>query len=130
MPQWRIYYDDGTTFDDTQGAPEDAPGLGVVCIVQACPDLGRQIMSGWDFYYFRPSSPVPWWGCEWFGLIDNLTAKPRDTQAVKAGRTIDSLTYEKIRELAGADPDFRRTVAAVHEDRPPQARRAQSQGLT
>jgi len=29
---WRIYYADGSTFDNTQGNPEDAPTTGVIAI--------------------------------------------------------------------------------------------------
>lgn len=128
MPRWRIYYDDGTTFDDTQGDPEDAPGLGVVCIVSTCPDLGRQIMSGWDYYYFRPSATPPWLGADPFGLIDNLTAKPRQTRAVKAGRTLPTKEYLAVRAVAEADEDFRRTGAARHERELPQVNRSNSRG--
>jgi hypothetical protein len=34
VPAWRIYYADGTTFDSTDGAWEDAPLDGVICVVR------------------------------------------------------------------------------------------------
>jgi len=31
---WRIYYEGGSTFDESMGSPSDAPATGVVAIVQ------------------------------------------------------------------------------------------------
>lgn len=106
MVDWRIYYSDGSTFDSTQGEPEDAPGLGVVCIVQKCPDRGRMVMERWDYYYHRAGASRPWWGADLFGLIDQLTSSPKGTQAVKAGRTVSIEEFQRIHIEAVRDPDF------------------------
>ena len=42
---WKIYYADETTFDDTQGSPEDAPSLDIQVIVMSDPDNGRKIIQ-------------------------------------------------------------------------------------
>jgi hypothetical protein len=107
MIQWRIYYDDGSTFSNGDGEPEDAPGMGVVFIVCASDAYGRRIMCGWDFYYYRPDAPdVKWWGCNTIGLIDNLANKPRQTLAVKVGRTVSDFEYQTLKRQAEQDPDF------------------------
>jgi hypothetical protein len=103
---WKIYYDNGSTFDNEQGDPEDAPGLGILCIVQKSPHYGKTIVSGWDFYYYRHSTDPKWWGCDQFGLFDQLISNPRLTQAVKAGRMVETVLYHTIREKALNDPDF------------------------
>ncbi len=33
MPAWRIYYADGSTFGDEDGAMEQAPAFGVLAVV-------------------------------------------------------------------------------------------------
>ena len=57
---WRIYYADGSTFDDTQGKPEDAPATGVICILQNPPNHGWQLHRDKDYYL--------WLGDEWVGV--------------------------------------------------------------
>ena len=52
MSDWRIYYHDGSTFDSTQGVPNDAPPTGVVCIIQFSREMGREILNRWDCYFW------------------------------------------------------------------------------
>jgi len=103
---WRIYYDNGSTFDSSEGRPEDAPGHGVLCIVQPSSAFGRVVTSGWDFYYFRHTSETPWWGGDLIGLIDQLCRHPDITHAVKMGGMADTPDYQRIRQAAVDDPDF------------------------
>lgn len=106
MVRWRIYYADGSTFDSTMGDPWEAPGLGVVCIVQGDPDTGRGVQSRWDWYAWRRDTR-DWWGHDGFGILDQLTADRLDrVAAVKAGRTVSSEDYGRLFALANADPDF------------------------
>ena len=104
---WRIYYEDGSTFDALDGDPEDAPGHGVLCIVQPCEAFGRQVVSGWDFYYYRSSSVTPWWGGDLIGTIDQFVRHPRESRALKMGSMADTPDYQRIRKAAIDDPDFR-----------------------
>lgn len=46
---WRIYYDDNTTFSDSDGTFEQAPCEGVLYILERHGDLTR-IHSGKDYY--------------------------------------------------------------------------------
>ena len=49
--KWRIYYDDGMTFDSSDGEPCDAPGHGVIAIVEKDSTHGRVVLNGWNWYY-------------------------------------------------------------------------------
>ena len=110
-PKWRIYYTDDTTFSELDGNPKDAPGLGVVCIVQLDPDTGRSIVSRNDWYCYRLDSGT-WWGHDLFGLLDQLTNdRPGHVHAVKAGRTVSSPDFQRIYALADTDTDFPRRSA-------------------
>ena len=100
---WRVYYADGSTFSHKDGTPEEAPGWGVVCVVQPDAKVGRNILERWDFYYFHEDGR--WWGCDQWGLIDRL-AHRLPMRAVSVGRTIAETEYEKILEAARNDPEF------------------------
>lgn len=101
---WRIYYDDGSTFDSTMGTPVEAPGLGVQAIVQPDERVGRVLLTRFDWYYWRVDLGE-WWASDLFGLLDQLTSD-RDgrVQAVKAGR--NAVAYDDILKRAMDDPDF------------------------
>lgn len=99
MISWRVYYDDGSTFD---GPPEDTPTTGVIAIVQPDPDHGRMVLSRWDYYDFHDNGQ--WWGHDIFGLFDCLT-RP-GWKRVLFGRTIETARFRQIVARAEADPDF------------------------
>ena len=104
MADWRIYYDDDSTFDSTMGAPVDAPAFGVICIVNPHPDHGRVIMNGWDWYYYH-SEEEGWWGADIHGLVDHLLHN-LPFQALKQGRNAPDKDWQRILAKAIADPDF------------------------
>ncbi len=79
----RIYYADGTTFD---GPPEQAPGWGVLVIVQ---------YGG------------GWWGHDLVGLLDCL-ALP-GLNRVLHGRTAAKGVWRDTLAAAHTDPDFPQT---------------------
>ena len=101
---WRIYYSDKSTFDSTQGEPCDAPGYGVICIVQPDDDTGRLIMHKWDFYYYVPSTGQ-WWGSDLQGLLDRLSAR-LPVVAMCQGRSVTTRLYGEILGMADKDIDF------------------------
>jgi len=115
MLSWRIYYDDGSTFDSSQGEPEDAPSFGVVFIPQPDEQVGRMVMQGWDWYYFNKSGQ--WWGCDIYGLLDRLLHN-LPTRALKQGRTMGNDAYQKLRSVATNDPDFPIKSATRKGERP------------
>lgn len=104
MLDWRIYYEDGSTFDSSQGEPEDAPSYGVVVIVQPDEEVGRLIMHLWDWFYWREDEQQ-WWGADVYGLHDQLLAN-KPIKAVKLGRNMNSQGFKAIMQRATDDPDF------------------------
>ena len=103
MPDWRIYYDDGSTFDSDQGEPHDAPSEGFVCAVGYDERGQRYIMHGWDFYQW---SSDQWWGMDRIGLHDRL--RRNLVYAYKEGRTVTRTEFEALMSKANLDPDFPR----------------------
>lgn len=104
MMKWRIYYDNGYMFDNEMGEPEDAPGYGVVCIVQPDETVGRLIMHRWNFYYWVPSD-AQWWGSDIYGVLDRLCHR-LEIKSICQGRTVSNVRYKNILMLADNDKDF------------------------
>ena len=101
---WRVYYSDKTTFDSTQGKPNDAPGYGVVCIVQPDKIVGRMIMHGWDYYYYVESENQ-WWGSDLQGVLDRFCHR-LEMSALCQGRNVANTEFRAIMEAADKDKDF------------------------
>lgn len=104
--KWRIYYDDGSTFDSNDGDPDQAPGYGVICIVQPDPDVGRTVMRRFDWYYWN-ALQSQWWGSsDLFSVLDHVLHRTGFVD----GRTIcqarHAVDYADICQRAEADPDF------------------------
>jgi hypothetical protein len=105
---WRIYYSDGSTFSSEDGAPEDAPGWGVVVIPQTDQDVGRMMMAHWDHYCWHEDQ---WWGHDIVGLLDCL-AMP-GSNVVVHGRTVGQEIFKKIWVIAEEDSDFEPKSASL-----------------
>jgi len=103
MPDWRIYYDDKSTFDSDQGSPEDAPSQGFICAVGWDETGKRYIMHGWDHYNWDDDVDQ-WWGMSYTGLFDRLLRNK--VKAYKMGRTVCRRDWEELMILANNDPDF------------------------
>ena len=100
---WRIYYDDGSTFDDAQGSPREAPPLGFVCAIGYDESGDRYIMHGWDHYCYDMESEQ-WWGMDLCGLFDRLIRNK--IYAYKQGRTVTKKLFQETMQRAHLDPDF------------------------
>ena len=111
---WRIYYDDGSTFDSSMGAPDDAPSAGVQCIVEPDRDAGRVVLNSFDWYYFHPESGM-WWGSDLYGMLDKLLHRI-PIEGVCSGRNCKH--YREILDRALSDPDFPPKSAKVRRERP------------
>lgn len=97
---WRVYYPDGSTFDSTQGGPEDAPALGVqatVCSLEGVPITNTRA----DFYWWEPFG---WVGGDIFGLMQYL--QEPGWKRVLFGRTITNARHDEIIAKASHDKDF------------------------
>ena len=102
ISDWRIYYTDGSTFNDNQGSPEDAPAFGVVCIVHPNGLVGRVILHRHDWYYWTEDG---WSGGDLHGLLDRLLHR-LSTTAVLQGRSVANKVFREIMARADKDPDF------------------------
>ena len=101
--KWRVYYDNGGTFDQADGAPVNAPTEGFVCAVGYDESGDRYIMHGWDFYCWDIDA-AQWWGCNQNGLHDRL--RRNVLHAYKEGRTVTKTLWQKLMNAAHTDPDF------------------------
>ena len=135
MILWRVYYADGSTFDNYQGTPLQVPAYGVICILYRDEVVERIISHRRDFYYWVPTGSQ-WWGSDSFGMLDQMSLRGLvsrdgdqwfylhhdrrmerepliyrliDDGYVKLGRSVSNTTFREIMERAHADPDFPRT---------------------
>jgi len=100
---WRIYYADGSTFE---GKPENAPGLGVIVIVQKHKDtqIGSYLQHQSDYYVWAEGY---WWGCDLFRLWQYwFVQKYPHPKVSLAGETIKNELYDQIIRSAKDDKDF------------------------
>ncbi len=102
-PQWRIYYDDGTVRNYTEGMPVTADEkLGIQCVVQKREADGFFIVQhGGEYYLFID-------GLEWIavyqnGLEDWAVFELERVDCVIRGRAIPKAQFKKIYEQAQAD---------------------------
>lgn len=116
--EWRIYYDEGLTFDSSDGEPNDAPAYGVVAICTKDDKHGRLVLNGFDFYCYHTESKE-WFGCDQWGMIDKLLHN-LPFASWKMGRTVRTLEFDQIIELATNDPDFPPKSAWNKRERPQQ----------
>lgn len=87
---WRIYYDDGTVFADTDGSPEDAPMDGVQAIVEWKANGNVLVLEGHEYYW--------WTGDCWAqGGLNSLERWLRAfAPGVKFGRFTRDAIHKKI----------------------------------
>ena len=104
MKLWKIYYDDGTTFDSDQGQPHEAPAMGFILALGYDQAGTRHIMQGWDHYCFDRATQQ-WWGMDLFGVFDRLRFN-KEIYAYKEGRTISKIAWQDMLIRANNDPDF------------------------
>lgn len=112
--QWRIYYGDGSTFDNTQGEPDESPALNVQVITIIDPDVGRLLLHRYDFYWYDFDHAI-WSAGDIFGMFDYL-CQP-GIKVVRFGRSIVNREYREIVTRAGSDPDFPRKSARLPGER-------------
>jgi hypothetical protein len=102
--KWKIFYGDGSVFDESCGTAESAPSHDVQVIVSSHPDYGRVLLRRWDWYYLNDGE---WFGSDIHGLLDQLLHDTKNQiKAVKQGRVLSTPDYEAIVRSAREDPDF------------------------
>lgn len=119
---WRIYYGDGSTFSSDDGAPEDAPSFGVICVVQPNVLTGRESLHGWDWFYYVPDDGM-WWGSDIHGVLDRLLHN-LPIRALKQGRCVSNPVFQEIMQRANTDPDFPARSGSHRGERPAASRPA------
>lgn len=113
---WKIYYGDGSTFTSDEGAVKDSPSFNVQAVVQSDPDVGRQILNGFDWYIRKEG--------RWYGvldvpsLLDQVVHDLDKIEAVRMGRTIPSAQYKEIMLRAKCDEGFPRKSAISKNEKP------------
>ena len=104
MVSWKIYYSDGSTFDSTQGEPDEAPAFGALVIVQFYNDgRSKNLLTGGDYYVFLESGS--WVGCDLTGLVDRL-AHRLPFKGFLVGRWVDVDSYHAIVARADKEVNF------------------------
>lgn len=103
MVPWRIYYDDETIREHTEGLPEtEGQRLGIQAVVQQRSSDGRfVVLHGAEYYIFVD-------GTEWISVYQNgledwaVNCLPRMGCVIK-GRAIHKALFHKIMKRAQAD---------------------------
>lgn len=117
---WKLYYDDRSTFSSEDGSWLDAPVWGVLGLASPDKWVGREIDTGrppglvtdlsGDYYVWAIDAPKPWW-VDMGGLMDFLVHKNLMTldmrlsevpvqvlidAGVKFGRSIDNARWREL----------------------------------
>jgi len=100
MIDWKVYYGDGSALSNEQVEADHLPGRNVVCVVNRHPDVGKQIVTRHDYYWFEQV----WFGGDLFGLYDYLLLP--GWKKVLFGRTLPTKDYEDVIKAALNDKDF------------------------
>lgn len=98
MPDFRIYYDGGSTYD---GAPENAPAFGVLVIVQVDKEHGRELVQGKDYFVWKDNK---WYTVDFVGMVDYLQTP--GWKRVLFGRMVNQDEWYKVCRKANEDPDL------------------------
>ena len=123
--RWKIFYGDGSTFDNTQGDPADSPVFDVQCIVQLdfLPKIsphyvGRLNITGGDWFWWNGEY---WQTGDLFGLLD--AAIHGKCVIARQGRMLPAHIYNEIYKQAVTDSDFQQQSAQRIRDEQPTRRR-------
>lgn len=100
---WRIYYADKSTFDSSQGEPEDAPATRIVVIIQRHHDSQEKAYFQWmkDYYIFKHNR---WFAVDYSALLFYWFIEKHDhPRASLAGETVDNETWDELGRIARED---------------------------
>ena len=117
MIKWRIYYGDGSVYDDSYGKPQFAPKVNVQCVVvnhEASRaydaeldvlDVGRLVLHDWEYYIHHKT--MGWIGLKnTVDLLDHVLHDVANIDVVLKARTLATDEFRKIYKRAWNDPDF------------------------
>lgn len=107
MRRWRLYYADGSTYDDLQGSPYDAPPRGLLVIVMRDDEVGRVVLAGADNYAWKGWGWTRLVPTDALGLADYLgEATAACPSKVVRGATVSNAAFAAAMRRAMTDPDF------------------------
>lgn len=96
--KWRIYYDNGSTFSNTDGDFKDAPSDGVLGVVEKDEDVGRCVYWSKEFYFILPDGTL--------GFSDDLGPFLRGLGIIKFGRWTGKKPWAEAIKKMAEDQDF------------------------
>jgi hypothetical protein len=95
--QWRIWYDDGTTFSDLDGTPAQSPIKHVACIADR---VNQQTKSNLAWYYWH--TDMGWMGGDECGLLYQALKDPTKLTVVRLG-AVNGYAYLDLQYAAFLD---------------------------
>ncbi len=104
--QWKIYYDDGKTFDSNDGTWEESPGWGTQAVVFLRPDIDKPKLGGrgWEIAeggsFFRKTQDGHIVSCNDDALLDYVVNM---LGIVKVGRMLSGSEFRTIYARACED---------------------------
>ena len=104
MLEWRIYYGDGTTFDNLNGCPSSCSSVNVQAIIVKDGDDRSSVWFGRDWYVFIDGGWIALKDTS--SLFDYILNDLLSMEAVKQGRTIPDENYKEIFNSVMNDKDF------------------------
>jgi hypothetical protein len=100
--RWCIYYEDGSTYSDTDGPPHESPPWGAVVLWQA--DVHPPVMVNADYLMFRTDLDH-WTECGPDGLLDHITHYAHVISCVRPTRWIPTKNFNELWERARKQRD-------------------------
>ena len=97
---WRIYYENGSTFSDTDGEPWESPAWGVVALAQ--PDADPPIMVNADWMMWRTDREC-WEQCGSDGFDDHAVHHGHVVRCWRKTRWIPTPDFREIWKVARRD---------------------------
>lgn len=101
--RWKVFYVNGYSFSHVDGEPQDAPGGGVVAVVQEDDTVGVLVHRGTDFYVFDEFYGG-WYGLDVFGLTQYLM-RP-GLKIVKVAEAMSTQAFKQMMADIQADPNL------------------------
>jgi hypothetical protein len=105
---WTLYYEDGGTFSDLDGAPWESPSFGAVVVTQ----YGKEPRTCQnDPFLVHRTDLDQWFGCDVPGLYDLLSHFAQHIDCVRIGRWMPTAEYRKIKMQANEELKVRGLIA-------------------
>ncbi len=109
--KWKIFYINGDTFSNENGNPEDAPGGGVLAVVQEDESVGVLVHQGNTFYVFD-NHYGGWYGLDRIGFVQYIL-RP-GYKIIKVGESMSTSRYKEMIADIRKDPNLPNKSARYH----------------